>query len=210
MESSVSELYLIVGLGNPGKKYENTRHNVGFRVLDELAAKYGSIFGKEERKALVASGTILGKKVLLAKPQTFMNLSGDSVVTLVNFYKIDIAQLIVVADDLDLPLGTIRLRKEGSSGGQNGLKNIIERLGTQSFARLRFGIGRPPGRMDPVAYVLRPFSGDDDILAREVSTRAVKALETWLTDGIDLAISRHNGTGEQPQPKNQPIPLKND
>jgi PTH1 family peptidyl-tRNA hydrolase len=206
----VSELYLIVGLGNPGKKYENTRHNVGFRVLDELASKYGLTFGKEERKAIVASGNILGKKVLLAKPQTYMNLSGDSVVALINFYKIDIAQVIIVADDLDLPLGTIRLRKEGSSGGQNGLKNIIERLGTPAFARLRFGIGRPSGRMSPVDYVLHPFSGDDDILAREVSTRAVKALETWLTDGIDLAISRHNGTGEQPQPKKQPIPLNNE
>jgi PTH1 family peptidyl-tRNA hydrolase len=198
-------LYLIVGLGNPGKKYETTRHNIGFWVVDELASKYGLTFGKEERKAQVASGMILGKKVLLAKPQTYMNLSGDSVVALINFYKIDLAQMIVVSDDLDLPLGTVRLRKSGSSGGQNGLKNVIERLGTQEFARVRLGVGRPPGRADPVSYLLNPFKGDDEILAREVSTRAVKALETWLMDGIDLAISRHNGTGEPPPSQKQPV-----
>jgi PTH1 family peptidyl-tRNA hydrolase len=199
----MTEMYLIVGLGNPGKKYENTRHNVGFRVVDELAGKYGLTFSREERKALVTSGAILDKKVLLAKPQTYMNLSGDSVVALVNFYKIELPRMIVVCDDLDLPLGTLRIRKAGSSGGQNGLKHIIERMGTQEIARLRFGIGRPPGRMDPIGHVLQPFQGDDDILAREVTTRAVKALETWLTEGVDLAISRHNGSGEQP--KKQPV-----
>lgn len=195
-------MYLIVGLGNPGKKYENTRHNVGFRVLDELASTHGLKFDREERKALVAGGMIGAKKVLLAKPQTYMNLSGDSVAGLLNFYKIEPANLLVIADDLDLPLGTLRLRKAGSSGGQNGLKHIIERTGRQDIARMRFGIGRPPGRMDPAAYVLQPFTGDDDILAREVITRAVKAVETWLNEGIDLAMSRHNGPGEQP--KKQP------
>ena len=192
----MAELYLIVGLGNPGPRYENTRHNVGFRAVERMAQKHGLTFGKVEQRALVASGTILGKRVLLAKPQTFMNLSGDSVVPLAHFYKVEPDHIIVIHDDLDLPLGTLRLRKEGSSGGQNGLKHILQRLGTQAIARVRIGIGRPPGRMDPVDWVLMPLKGDDAILAVEVIDRAVAAVETWLDEGIELAMSRHNGSGE--------------
>lgn len=198
------ERTLIVGLGNPGKKYEDTRHNVGFRTVEALAAKYGLRFDREERKAQLAEGTILGRRVLLAKPQTYMNASGESVAALVNFYKIPLAQLIVIADDLDLPPGTLRLRKSGSSGGQNGLKDVIQKLGSQDFARVRFGIGRPPGRVDPVAHVLQPFVGDEAILSAEVRTRAVKALECWLEEGIDLAMSRYNGSvDDQPREKRQ-------
>lgn len=196
----MTELYLIVGLGNPGARFEKTRHNVGFRTVERLAQKYGLTFGKMEHRALVASGTILGKRVILAKPQTFMNLSGDSVVPLARFYKIEPDHIIVVHDDLDLPMGTLRLRKSGSSGGQNGLKHILQRMGTQDIPRVRIGIGRPPGRMDAADYVLTPFKGDDEILAVEVQDRAVAAIETWLTDGIELAMSRYNGPAKQEKP----------
>ncbi|MBZ0276533.1 MAG: aminoacyl-tRNA hydrolase, partial [Anaerolineae bacterium] len=183
----MTDWYLIIGLGNPGKEYENTRHNVGFRVLDELARRYGLTFGKKERKAVVATGMIHGKKVILAKPQTFMNLSGEAVRALTDFYKVEIGRILVVSDDLDIPLGTLRLRKEGSAGGQGGLKSIIQHLGSQSFNRLRFGISRPPGKMDPKDYVLQAFRDDDAILATEVVDRAADADESWLVEGIDLA-----------------------
>lgn len=199
----MSEIYLIVGLGNPGKQYENTRHNVGWRVLDRLAAKHGITIAKTEHKSLTGSGTINGKKVLLAKPLTYMNLSGDAVQPLAHFYKIPSPQILVIADDLDLPLGTLRIRKMGSSGGQNGLKHILQKMGNQVINRVRFGIGRPPGKMSASDYVLAPFRGDDDILATEVADRAVAAVETWLTDGIDAAMNRYNGTGEPKQKQAQ-------
>jgi len=199
----MSELHLIVGLGNPGKEYENTRHNVGWRVMDELARRYGLKFDKKEKKSITASGIINGKKVILAKPQTYMNLSGEAVRGLVDFYKIDTERLLTISDDLDLPLGTLRLRKTGSAGGQNGLKSIIQHLGgNQNFNRVRFGIGRPPGKMNPKDYVLGGFKGDDAILVVEVVDRAANAVETWLAEGIDLAMTRHNGDGtaQKPQP----------
>lgn len=197
----MSERYLVVGLGNPGKDYANTRHNVGFWTVDELARRHGYTFGtKAERKALTADGTIAGKRVLLAKPQTYMNLSGESVRGLVDFYKIDLASIMIAHDDLDLPLGTLRLRKEGSAGGQNGLKNIIQQLGTQNINRARLGIGRPPGKMNPAAYVLQPFRGDDEITMRLLVDRAANAVETWLRDGMELAMTRFNGSVNEPKP----------
>lgn len=196
----MTDFYLIIGLGNPGKEYAETRHNVGFRVVDELARRYGLTFGKKERKAVVASGLILGKKVILAKPQTYMNLSGEAVRALVDFYKVDLPHILVVSDDLDIPLGTLRLRKSGSAGGQGGLKSIIQHVGTTDFNRLRFGIGRPPGRMGAKDYVLQTFRGDDAILAAQVVDRAASAVETWLTDGIELAMTRYNGSVDDPKP----------
>ncbi|MBA3868269.1 MAG: aminoacyl-tRNA hydrolase [Chloroflexota bacterium] len=196
----MTDWYLIVGLGNPGKEYEDTRHNVGFRVADELARRYSLAFGKTERKAQAASGTIKDKKVILAKPQTFMNLSGEAVRSLVDFYKVELDHILVVADDLDIPLGTVRLRQSGGAGGQNGIKNIIQHLGTPDFNRLRFGIGRPPGKMQARDYVLGPFKGEDAILASQVIDRAADAVETWLTEGIDLAMTRHNGNIDEPKP----------
>jgi PTH1 family peptidyl-tRNA hydrolase len=196
----MTEWYLIVGLGNPGKEYEDTRHNVGFRVMNELARRYNMTFGKTERKAQVASGTIKDKKVILAKPQTYMNLSGEAVRSLVDFYKVDTANILLVADDLDIPLGTVRLRQSGGAGGQNGLKSVIQHLGTPDFNRLRFGIGRPPGKMQAKDYVLGPFKGDDGILASQVIDRAAEAVETWLTEGIDMAMTRHNGNIDEPKP----------
>ena len=188
------DLYLIAGLGNPGPRYANTRHNIGFRVLDQLAARHNLTFSKTEQRAQVTTGTILGQRVLLAKPMTYMNLSGDSIAPLARFYKIPPERILIVCDDLDIPLGTLRLRKSGSSGGQNGMKHIIEQLGTQDINRVRFGIGRPPGRMDPADYVLTPFKGDEDILAAEVADRAVSAIEAWLTEGIEIAMTRYNGS----------------
>jgi PTH1 family peptidyl-tRNA hydrolase len=196
----MTDWYLIVGLGNPGKEYEDTRHNVGFRIAEELARRYSLTFGKTERKAQVASGTIKDKKVILAKPQTFMNLSGEAVRSLVDFYKVELDHILVIADDLDIPLGTVRLRQSGGAGGQNGIKNIIQHLGTPDFNRLRFGIGRPPGKMQARDYVLGPFKGEDAILASQVIDRASDAVETWLTEGIDLAMTRHNGNIDEPKP----------
>lgn len=200
----MTDWYLIVGLGNPGKEYEETRHNVGFRVVEELARRYGLTFGKTERKAQVASGTIKDKRVILAKPQTYMNLSGEAVRSLVDFYKVDVANILLIADDLDIPLGTVRLRQSGSAGGQNGIKNAIQHLGTQEINRLRFGIGRPPGKMQAKDYVLGVFKGDDAILAAQVIDKATDAAETWLTEGIELAMTRHNGNIDDPKPTPKP------
>lgn len=193
--------YLIVGLGNPGREYENTRHNIGWMVLDELARRYGLSFGKKERKASLADGLIREKRVLLVKPQTYMNLSGEAVRALVDFYKVELEQVLLISDDLDIPLGTLRMRPGGGAGGQKGIKSTIQHLGTQGFARLRCGIGRPPGKMDPAAYVLQPFKGDDEITVRIVIERAADAVETWLTAGIELAMSRHNGSIDDPRPE---------
>jgi PTH1 family peptidyl-tRNA hydrolase len=195
--------HLIIGLGNPGREYENTRHNVGWMVLEELARRYGLTFGKKERKAISATGVVHDKRVILAKPQTYMNLSGEAVRALVDFYKIELPRILVIHDDLDIPLGTIRLRAKGGAGGQGGMKSIIQHLGRQDFSRLRFGIGRPPGRMDPKAYVLQTFKGDDEITARIVTDRAADAVETWLTQGIELAMTRHNGDIDEP--KKEPV-----
>ena len=190
----MTERFLIVGLGNIGKEYATTRHNIGFWVADELARRYDMTFGKKERKAVCADGIIKDQRVIIAKPQTYMNLSGEAVRSLVDFYKIPLNQIIVIHDDLDLALGTLRIRANGSAGGQNGVKSIIQHLGTQDFARVRCGIGRPPGRLDPAVYVLQPFTGDDAITATILRDHAANAVETWLRDGLELAMTRHNGT----------------
>ncbi len=183
---------MIVGLGNPGPRYAQNRHNVGFQIVDELAAQHGLSFDKRQFKALIASGRIDGQRVLLVKPQTYMNLSGEAVQPLVSYYKIELEDLMVVFDDMDLPVGVIRLRPFGGAGGHNGMKSIINRLGSNRFPRLRVGIGRPPGRMDPAAYVLEDFSADEESLMVQVRDRAVQALETWLNSGIDAAMNAFN------------------
>ena len=186
--------YLLVGLGNPGREYKNNRHNFGFMVLDQLAEASGWSFGRVQHQALVVSGRMCGKPVLLAKPQTFMNASGRSVASLMRFYRIDLERLLVVYDDLDLELGTLRFRKSGGSGGQKGVQSIIEQLGTDEFARLRLGIGRPPGRMDPADYVLRPFRASEEPIQDEVLKRSGEAVTCFMTEGIEMAMSRHNGS----------------
>lgn len=194
----MSERTLIVGLGNPGAKYKNTRHNIGFRCVEALASAHGLTFDKKQGKAEVADGLIAEQRVLLVKPQTFMNLSGDSVIALADFYKIPDDRILVIFDDLDLPVGTLRIRKLGGAGGQKGVKSIIQQLGTQHFPRIRFGIGRPPGRMDPAAYVLQPFEdGDESILVAETIDRVIKAVRTWLTDDLDRAMNEFNGSAEE-------------
>jgi peptidyl-tRNA hydrolase, PTH1 family len=189
----MSGKYLIVGLGNLGRDYIKTRHNVGFWVIDELARRHNLGNFTKERKALVSSGRIKGKSVILAKPQTYMNLSGEAVRALVDYYKIGLENFIVVSDHLDLPLGTLRMRNTGGHGGQNGVRNIILHLGTQDFARVRFGISRPPGKMKPSDYVLHKFIGDDIILAQQVMESAANAVEHWLEEGIQLVMTRYNG-----------------
>ncbi len=189
---------MIVGLGNPGPRYARNRHNVGFQIVDELAAKHGLSFEKRQFKALIASGVIDGQRVLLVKPQTFMNLSGEAVQPLAHYYKIDLPDLMVVFDDMDLPLGVIRLRPFGGAGGHNGMKSIIQRLGSNRFPRLRVGIDRPPGRMDPAAYVLQDFNPEEEEIMVQVRDRAVRALETWLTEGIDAAMNAFNRPETQP------------
>jgi peptidyl-tRNA hydrolase, PTH1 family len=189
----MSSKYLIVGLGNPGRDYAKTRHNVGFLVVDELAKRHNITNFTTERKALVADGVINGKRVILAKPQTYMNLSGEAVRGLLDYYKIDMDNLIVIHDELDIPFGTLRLRKTGGHGGQGGMRNIILHLGTQEFGRVRFGIGRPPGKMQASDYVLQKFSDDDQILVQQVVEAAANAVEFWLENGMEAAMSKFNG-----------------
>jgi PTH1 family peptidyl-tRNA hydrolase len=210
----MTDRYLIVGLGNPGKELAQNRHNIGFRCVDAIATVYGGMtFAKKQSKALVADGTIADKKVLLAKPQTFMNLSGESVQGLLTFYKIPLSNLLVIGDDIDIPLGTIRIREKGGAGGQKGLKSIIDHLGTQEFARLRVGVSRPPGRMEAADWVLQNFGKSEEILVIETVDRVVRAVETWLRHGLIIMMTRHNGTAEEaarnatampPPPKPQP------
>ena len=187
--------FLIVGLGNPGRKYEKNRHNVGFMAVDRLAALHGISLAKVQNKALTGHGRIANQSVILAKPQTYMNDSGSAVGPLANFYKTPPANVLVIYDELDLPLGALRLREKGGAGGHNGMKSIIAHLG-QEFPRLRLGIGRPPGQMPPAAYVLQDFGPDDLPLVAEILDEAAKAAHTFLSEGIQLAMTRHNGSLE--------------
>jgi PTH1 family peptidyl-tRNA hydrolase len=185
------EFTLIVGLGNPGPKYAANRHNAGFRCVERLGSALGVDF-KRQKRAHVALGDFHGRRIVLAKPQTFMNESGQAVVPLAHFYKVPIERLLIVYDDLDLQPGTLRLRPGGGSGGHKGMRSIIEHLGAQDFTRLRIGIGRPPGRMDPAAYVLQDFTTDEELVLQETLDRALSAIETWLCEGIEAAMNRSN------------------
>ncbi len=184
--------YLLVGLGNPGRQFKRKRHNVGFMLLDRLAEEHGLSFGSVRRQSLTASGRIAGEPVTLAKPQTFMNLSGHAVSQLLRYYRIPLDRLLVMFDDLDLPLGALRFRESGGTGGHKGMGSIVEQLGSKAFARLRVGIDRPPGRMDPADYVLQPFSAQEETLLSVVLAEAAAGILTYLTEGITVAISRHN------------------
>ena len=184
--------FLVVGLGNPGPQYARNRHNAGFQVVERLAARAGGAFGKHPGRTLVARVAIGGAPVVLAKPQTFMNLSGASVATLIHWYHLDpLQQLLVVYDDLDLPLGKIRLRARGSAGGHKGLISIIEQLRTQDFARLRVGIGRPEYG-EPHRYVLENFTADEWPVMDASRERAADAVECFLRQGIIAAMNEFN------------------
>jgi PTH1 family peptidyl-tRNA hydrolase len=183
---------LIVGLGNPGRKYAKNRHNAGFHCLDRLAEAYRLSFDTKRDKAKVAVGRVAGRRAVLVKPQTYMNDSGVSVGALARFYKVKPEDTLVVYDDLDLPQGTLRLRPRGSAGGHRGMLSIMQHLGTRAFPRLRVGIGRPPGRMPPKAYVLQDYSADEWAEMEEVYERAVAAIECFVVDGVKEAMNRFN------------------
>lgn len=181
---------LVVGLGNPGAEYAQTRHNIGFMVIDSLAKELGVAVEKSQHKALVGQGHCGSNKVILAKPQTYMNLSGQSVVALMNWYKLSPEDLLVITDDMDLAPGRLRLRRNGSAGGQNGLKNIIELLGTQEFARMRVGIGRP--EHGAVGHVLGKINDSEAELIEPAIKNAVEAVNMWVLEGTTAAMNKYN------------------
>jgi PTH1 family peptidyl-tRNA hydrolase len=185
-------MYLIVGLGNPGAEYERTRHNLGFMLIDKLAAEAGVTVKRGECRSLVGNTTIESQRVLVAKPQTFMNLSGEAVGCLRQKYEFDARSLIVISDDLALPFGSIRLRERGSAGGHNGLKSIIGALGTNEFVRLRIGIQPEHPLSDAKRFVLDEFSRTERESLPEILERAAEALRSVLRDGVAKAMSLHN------------------
>lgn len=187
------EVFLIAGLGNPGREYRKNRHNFGFMVLDRLTERMGVSFSRLEVKALVTKTEYQGRRLILVKPQTYMNLSGQAVSSLIRYYKTPPDNLLVVYDDVDLPFGTIRLRPAGSSGGQKGMRSVIEQVGRDDFPRLRLGVGRPPGRMPAAAYVLQDFSKEEAELLPEIIERAVDAILAFVVEGLDVAMTQYNG-----------------
>lgn len=186
-------MFVIVGLGNPGKKYENTRHNAGFISIDALAAKYGISITEKKHKALCGTGVIEGQKVLLVKPQTFMNLSGESVRSVMDFYKIDPEEeMIVIYDDISLAPGNIRIRKKGSAGGHNGIKSIIAHAGTQNFMRIKVGVGEKPSGWDLADYVLGHFSEEDASKIKEVMPDILQAAVLMMQGDVEKAMNDYN------------------
>ena len=182
---------VIVGLGNPGPQYAETRHNIGFLLVD-LLAEVNKLQFRAKFQGLWSEGNIEGERVFLLKPQTFMNLSGRSVRELINFYKISGDDLLIVHDDMDLSLGKIRLRDQGSAGGHNGIKSILAELGTERFGRLKLGVGRPPREYDPARYVLSPFAEDEIKPLDEVLGRAEKATNLWIKGEVDRAMNLYH------------------
>ena len=186
-------MYIICGLGNPGKEYETTRHNIGFRVLDRLADKYNIDINDKSQKGLLGKGIIEGNKVILVKPQTFMNLSGECIRAVCDYYKETPDHVIIVYDDIYFEVGKLRVRPKGSAGGHNGIKSIIACLGTDEFPRVRFGVGNKPDRMDLADHVLGHFSKDDEeIIAKRLDT-ACDAVVCIMNEGCDAAMNKFNG-----------------
>ena len=193
-------MFIIAGLGNPDRQYEGTRHNVGFDVIDRLADKYNIAVDVKKHRALLGKGVIEGQKVILAKPQTYMNLSGESIRSLVDYYKIDGEhELLVIYDDINLGVGQLRIREKGSAGGHNGIKNIIAHLGTQVFPRIRVGVGEKPSRYDLADYVLGHFSRAEKELMDEGYDHAVKAVGMILSGRIKDAMSEYNRKRKEPR-----------
>lgn len=191
-------MFLIVGLGNPGKQYEHTRHNIGFDVMDAIAEKYNISISEKKHKALCGKGVIEGRKVVLAKPQTFMNLSGESVAELLAYYKLDPEEeLLVIFDDISLAPGNLRIRKKGSAGGHNGIKNIIARTGTQNFQRIKVGVGEKPKGWDLADYVLGHFEPRDRDRVEEAIEDAVLAAEMIVRGDADRAMNDFNGKKQE-------------
>ena len=185
-------MYLIAGLGNPTKEYDKTRHNVGFSVIDVLADRYRIDISEKKHKALCGRGVIEGQKVLLLKPQTFMNLSGESIRAAADYYKIEPEEMIVIYDDISLDPGQLRIRLKGSAGGHNGIKNIIANLGTQDFPRIKVGVGAKPPRMDLADYMLSRFGAGEQKLMEEAFGEAAEAAVMMMTDGAERAMNHFN------------------
>lgn len=191
--TTANNMFLIVGLGNPGTRYEGTRHNIGFRCTHALADKYG-LKGKSETrfKSLVSIGEIEGRKGIIAQPVTYMNLSGEAVLALTQFYKIPLESVLVVVDDTALPFGKVRFRQQGSAGSHNGLKSIIQCLGSQAFPRLRVGVGDPPPGWDLADYVLARFTPEEQAALEKIVPITVETLTYWVTHDTEQAMNRYN------------------
>lgn len=191
-------MFLIAGLGNPGRQYEKTRHNMGFDTIDELIDRHRIPQGGIAHKAMYGKGMIAGEKVLAVKPLTYMNLSGEAIREYVNYYKMDPeTELIVIYDDIDLDLGQIRIRKKGSAGGHNGIKSIIAQIGTQNFYRIKVGVGAKPKGWDLADYVLGRFSSEERELVDKAICDAADAVEMILKDGIEAAMNHYNGAAKK-------------
>lgn len=186
-------MFIIAGLGNPTLQYEGTRHNVGFDVIDAVAAKYNISVDYRKSRAYIGKGIIGGRKVILAKPQTYMNLSGESIRSLADYYKVDEeTELLIIYDDVSLDVGQLRIRKKGSAGGHNGIKSIISHLGTDVFPRIKVGVGEKPRRYDLADYVLGHFSKEEREMMEEGYERAIKAIEMIAGGEIDAAMNEYN------------------
>jgi peptidyl-tRNA hydrolase, PTH1 family len=194
------ERWLIAGLGNPGAEYAGNRHNCGFMVADVLAERIGARFKRDRSRAVVATGRLASRPVTLAKPQTFMNLSGGPVAALRGYYQIPADQIVVIHDELDLPFEAVRLKLGGGDSGHNGLRSVTAALGTRDYLRVRVGIGRPPGRMDPADFVLRDFSAAEKKLLPLVLERAADAVETLLRHGLAAAQNEFHTAPQPAQP----------
>ena len=186
-------MYIVAGLGNPESKYDKTRHNIGFRLIDELAVRNGITFSDRKHNGLVGKGIISGEKVILLKPLTYMNLSGECVGPAADYYKVEPENVIILFDDISLDVGRIRIRKKGSAGGHNGIKSIIAHLGSENFPRLKFGVGDKPKEMDLADYVLGRFSSQDEATVSEGIKRACEAVECMIGEGCDAAMNKYNG-----------------
>jgi len=186
-------MYIIVGLGNPGKDYAGTRHNIGFDVIDKIAEKYNIGVLEKKHKAIIGKGYVEGQKVVLVKPQTYMNLSGESVREVIDYYKVDeTEELIVISDDISLEPGQLRIRKKGSAGGHNGLKNIISHLGHDEFQRVKMGVGEKPKGYDLADYVLGHFTGDERKIMDKAALEAADAIVMMMQEGADAAMNKYN------------------
>jgi peptidyl-tRNA hydrolase, PTH1 family len=193
----MSDAYLIIGLGNPGREYARTRHNIGFRIADRLVERLGVRFSRQQCDSFIATAAHGGARLILAKPQTFMNLSGRAVAGLVRFHQIPMERLLVCCDDIDLPFGALRLRASGGSAGQRGMQSILESLSTRSVPRLRFGVGRPPGRMDAAAHVLHAFDPVEEEALPPLIDTAAESVLVFLDNGLEAAMNRYNGDSKE-------------
>jgi PTH1 family peptidyl-tRNA hydrolase len=194
MEPIKTSAFLIIGLGNPGREFKESRHNIGFMIVDRIAEMMEIRLKKVQSKAIISTMKIDGKPIILVKPHTFMNQSGNAVASLAKYYKVSVENILIIHDDIDLPLGTIRIRKDGGSAGQKGVASIIERLGTESFPRMRLGVGRPAGKKQAATYVLEKFLPQEKDILEITMKKGVEAVKLFIEKGIEAAMTHFNGT----------------